>query len=150
MFRLRYNVIEGVDFMEIGERIRNLRRAKLMTQDQLAKAIGVKRAVISKYENGNVSINISILEKLAAALDVTPSFLIGYEEQIVNPENYTPAALTELNNIAWDLYKQHIEKINSSERKLLYFFSQLNNIGQEKALERVYELTRIQEYTKKE
>ena len=136
--------------MEIGERIRNLRRAKLMTQDQLAKAIGVKRAVISKYENGNVSINISILEKLAAALDVTPSFLIGYEEQIVNPENYTPAALTELNNIAWDLYKQHIEKINSSERKLLYFFSQLNNIGQEKALERVYELTRIQEYTKKE
>lgn len=67
--------------MTVGERIRTLRKERNITQEQLAQKIGVKRAVISKYENDCVSINITNLEKISSVLGVTPSFLIGYDEK---------------------------------------------------------------------
>lgn len=133
--------------MKIGERIRKLRKEKNITQEQLASKLGVKRAVISKYENESVNINVNTLEKISSILGVTPSYLIGYDEKIGSPDIYSDDELKELKNIAWDLYKQSINEKNSPEYKLNYSFSQLNSIGKEKALERIDELTKIKEYT---
>ena len=133
--------------MKIGERIRNLRKEKNITQEQLASKLGVKRAVISKYENESVNINVNTLEKISSILGVTPSYLIGYDDKIVSPDIYSDDELKKLKNISWDLYKQSINKKNSPEYKLNYSFSQLNSIGKEKALERIDELTKIKEYT---
>ena len=48
--------------MEMGERIKKLRQEKGLTQEELGKYIGVKKAAIMKYEKGNVQ---KIKEELA-------------------------------------------------------------------------------------
>lgn len=53
------------------ERIRELRKEKGMTQQDLAQKIGVKRAVISKYESGSIEPSLTQLQKIADALGVS-------------------------------------------------------------------------------
>ena len=52
----------------IGESIRKARKEKGWTQAQLADAIGVKRSVVSKYENGLIEPSISKLSEIDSAL----------------------------------------------------------------------------------
>lgn len=54
----------------LGENLKNIRKAKKMTQKQLAQKSGVKQSVISDLETGNAKSTGSILE-LANALGVT-------------------------------------------------------------------------------
>ncbi len=55
---------------EIGKRIKEYRRAKKLTQKQLATAIGKTESSIRKYEKGLVEIPISTIEDIAIALEV--------------------------------------------------------------------------------
>ena len=52
----------------IGESIRKARKEQGWTQAQLADAIGVKRSVVSKYENGLIEPSISKLSEIDSAL----------------------------------------------------------------------------------
>lgn len=52
------------------EKIRALRKEKGLTQEELAQKIGVKRAVISKYESGSIEPSLTQLQKIADALGV--------------------------------------------------------------------------------
>ena len=63
--------------MEIGEKIKNARIAKGLTQEALGKLVGLQKSAIAKYENGRVvNIKRSTLQKLATALDLRGSDLI--------------------------------------------------------------------------
>ena len=67
--------------MNMGERIKELRIAKGYTQEELGKILGIKKAAIQKYENGNVeNIKRSKIKLLAAALGVAPSYIMAYDE----------------------------------------------------------------------
>ena len=68
--------------MNIAERIRIARKSKGFTQSQLAEKIGVQTAAVSKYEKGLVSPTFEQLQKIAAALDITITVLIGQEMTI--------------------------------------------------------------------
>ncbi|MDR0867324.1 MAG: helix-turn-helix domain-containing protein [Planctomycetota bacterium] len=57
----------------VGEKLKNLRNAKKMTQMSLAKKSGVVQQVISQYESGRNAIGIRNLAKLAAALECSVS-----------------------------------------------------------------------------
>ena len=60
-----------------GERIRDARKAKGMTQGELAEKIGVKTPAVYKYESGLVvNLKQDTIGRLAAALDVSPSWLM--------------------------------------------------------------------------
>ena len=62
----------------IANKLKSLRKAKKMTQDELAAALGTSKQTIHRYENGIISnIPPEKVEKLAAALDTTPSELMG-------------------------------------------------------------------------
>lgn len=66
--------------MTIGERIKELRRAKGISVDKLAEAIGKDRATIYRYESKAIEdMPTSILEPLAKALGTTPAYLMGWE-----------------------------------------------------------------------
>lgn len=54
----------------LGENLKSIRKAKKMTQKELAQKSGVKQSVISDLETGNAKSTGSILE-LASALSVT-------------------------------------------------------------------------------
>ena len=64
---------KGDIMSNIGENIRKYRKARGMSQEQLSFEVGVKRAVISKYENGFIAPSLAMIEKIAKALDVTIS-----------------------------------------------------------------------------
>lgn len=68
--------------MDIGDRIKQLRIAKGMTQDDLAKKIKTNRQNICRYENNVLKdIPMSRIVAIAEALDTTPAFLLGYMEE---------------------------------------------------------------------
>lgn len=63
--------------MNIGDKIRNARLQKGMTQEELGKALGVQKSAIAKYENGRVvNIKRSTLKKISDILGIAPSELI--------------------------------------------------------------------------
>ena len=68
------------DTMKIAKRIRESRIGKNMTQMQLADAMGVSYQAVSNWERGNSMPDISKLEDLCKALDLSVSQLLGMEE----------------------------------------------------------------------
>ena len=67
--------------MTIGERIKQKREELNLSQDELAKKVGYKsRSSIQKIEAAR-NLPITKVEKMAAALDCTPAFLMGWEEE---------------------------------------------------------------------
>jgi len=75
--------------MTTGERIKNLRVARHMSQEELAEKVGLKKAAISKYENGLVvNIKRDIIGKLADALETAPTYLMGMRDEM--PTNAIP------------------------------------------------------------
>lgn len=67
----------AVDYNIIGERIKNARRAKNLTQEDLAEKIGVSIAFLSRIERGSSQINLKRLSQICQLLGVT-------EGQILN------------------------------------------------------------------
>lgn len=63
--------------MDIGDKIRNARLAKGLTQEELGNLVGLQKSAIAKYENGRVvNIKRSTLQKLAKALGLRGSDLV--------------------------------------------------------------------------
>ena len=56
--------------MNIGAKIKEIREDKNFTQQELADMILKSRSSLQKYENGQISINVDVLEDIAKALDV--------------------------------------------------------------------------------
>lgn len=63
-----------------GRRIRTLRAARGMSQEQLADAAGVHRTYVSSLERGQRNVGLDNIYTLADALDVSPSKLFEIEE----------------------------------------------------------------------
>ena len=55
--------------MSVGERISELRKAKNLSQGQLADAVGISRQAVSKWENDLSSPDTIHLIQLAETLD---------------------------------------------------------------------------------
>jgi transcriptional regulator with XRE-family HTH domain len=76
----------------IGKRVKECRKAKNYTQEQLANLLGTKSQSIHKYEKGIVTnIPSDRLEQLAAYLDCSPAYLLGWTDDIKHScNNVTP------------------------------------------------------------
>jgi HTH-type transcriptional regulator / antitoxin HipB len=66
----------------IGEKIKQLRLQNSLTQSQLGELIGVKRAQISKLENGNHSASVSTIMKVFQAMKAKVKLRIETEDKI--------------------------------------------------------------------
>jgi len=67
--------------MNTSERIKQARKAAGLTQEELAKKLGVKHSVISKYECGRVvNLKRDVISKIAEALNVRPSWLMCMDD----------------------------------------------------------------------
>lgn len=63
----------------VGGRIRTIRKGKKMSIRQLADAINKTKACVSKYEKGEITLDIPTLFEIAQVLEVAPERLINYE-----------------------------------------------------------------------
>ena len=68
--------------MNMGERIRELRKEKGVTQEELGKIIGVRQSAIRKYESGMVeNIPRISIQKMADFFDVSPAYLMCFTDE---------------------------------------------------------------------
>lgn len=67
--------------MEIGQRIRALREAHDMTLEELGQKVGVGKSTVRKWETGMIAnMRRDKIAKLSDALNVTPAYLMGWDE----------------------------------------------------------------------
>ena len=102
--------------MKQVETIRHFRRNKGWTQEQLANAVGVKRAVISKYESGMVSPSYNMVQKIAAALDIPVTELVGDEGRIIDEKMLDE----ELDRTFFYNLDEHLAGLTAREKDPLY------------------------------
>lgn len=65
----------------IGARIRLYRKAKKLTLTALSGMIHKSKATISKYETGDIAIDVETLYDIASALDVNIAQLMDYSPE---------------------------------------------------------------------
>lgn len=73
---------------KVGEQIRLIRRSRGMSMEELAQAIYKTRSAISKYENGQISVDITTLYDIANALQVSIYDLLHRNTPAVDPHYY--------------------------------------------------------------
>lgn len=67
--------------MGMAERIKKRRKEMGYTQAELGEKLGLQASAIAKYENGRVeNMKRSVIAKMADALECSPSYLIGLED----------------------------------------------------------------------
>lgn len=67
--------------MNVGERIKQRRKALKMSADELAESVGVSRSTIFRYEKGDIEkVGPEVLKKIADKLNVSPGDLMGWED----------------------------------------------------------------------
>ena len=118
--------------MIIGERLRELRETKKLSQGDIEKRTGLLRCYISRVENGHTVPAIETLEKMARAFEV-PLYQLFYEGE--EPPT-VPALLKQKSSDegAWGNFgkdarylrklRQALGKSNEQDRKIILFMAQ--------------------------
>lgn len=78
-----YEKEEGNFNMKIGMRIKQRRKELRLSADELGKRLGKDRSTIYRYEKGDIeNLPLDVLEPIAAVLQTTPQYLMGWDEEI--------------------------------------------------------------------
>lgn len=72
--------------LTFGEKIKEARKAKKLTQKQLADKIGAAHNSISDWENDKNKPDPDTIELLCGVLEITPNYLLAS-----NPDEFSPA-----------------------------------------------------------
>lgn len=76
------NIMEVSCLQTIGERIKIRREQLGLSQDELAKKLGYKsRSSVNKIETDSRNLTQSKIKAIADALETTPSYIMGWEEE---------------------------------------------------------------------
>ena len=70
----------------MAQRIRELRKAKKLTLEQVARVVGVEKSTVRKWETGMIaSMRWDKIASLAKALGPTPAYLMGNKAETAAP-----------------------------------------------------------------
>ena len=85
-------------YRAFGERVKRRRNELHMTQDELAWRLGYKsRSSVNKIELGKAGIPQPTISKLAAALDTTETYLMGWSKEESESKSDPLVTLQRLN-----------------------------------------------------
>lgn len=73
--------------MNLGKMIFELRKAKNVTQEEMAAELGVTAAAVSKWENGYTLPDVMMLCAIADYFQVTTDELLGQTKEEINNGN---------------------------------------------------------------
>jgi transcriptional regulator with XRE-family HTH domain len=82
---------------DLGARIRVIRKAKRLTQSELAERVGLESKSVSRIETGVYEPSLTVLRKLAKGLDVSPREFFNESRSTT-----TPTSLRELRHFLTD------------------------------------------------
>ena len=88
----------------LSEKIKELRKAKRVSQVEMANALGLTKQCVSNWENDNIQPSIEMLVKIADYFGVTTDYLLCRSEtDIINVEGLTPVEISHIRDIVADL-----------------------------------------------
>lgn len=127
--------------MTTGEKIREIRKEKKLTQQQLGKLLGVSGSMIGQYEKGERNPKYITLQKIASVLGVNIEDIIGIETFETGADFLKK----------WNAITQQSHQVDREEQERLQQltadFHKLNVHGQKEAVKRTSEMTRLPEFT---
>src|SRR5712664_2377108 len=118
--------------MMIGNRLKELRESKQLSQGDIEKRTGLLRCYISRVENGHTVPAIETLEKFARALEV-PLYQLFYDGE-EPPKLQNLSERNSSDDIAWgsggkdarflNKLRHLLSKMEEADRKLLLYMAQ--------------------------
>jgi transcriptional regulator with XRE-family HTH domain len=121
--------------MVIGERLKELREQKNLSQGDVEKRTGLLRCYISRVENGHTVPSVDTLEKMARALEV-PMYRLFTDEDHVKKPNIpaesipTRAASTKQDRVLRAFAKLFARMDEKSRGLLLHMAAKMANRAQ--------------------
>ena len=103
-------------------RLKELRKEKKLTQEELAQEIGVSKITILRWENGERQIKPDKTQKLADLFGVSIGNLLGYEPESKQASNYQKIKICFSNGEELSFLVR-----NFAEKELTKITSQFNN-----------------------
>lgn len=97
----------AIDFSVIGKRLKQARKEKGLTQEQLVEKMGVSIAYLSKVETGKIHINLERLSQICEILNISEGKILNGTSN--NSEVYLNS---EFNNL--------LKKCSAKQLKLAY------------------------------
>lgn len=96
---VQYIIALGDKFMDIGKRIKNIRKGKNMQANVLAKKAFISQSYLSDIENGRTTPSLDKLTTICDALGITLAEFFGYESEL------TPDLTFDIWNYIWIFLK---------------------------------------------
>ena len=62
--------------MKLKDLLKKYRKDHALTQEQLAKLIGINRCLCNQIEKGKTDIGNSTIQKIAKALNIKPNYIV--------------------------------------------------------------------------
>lgn len=113
----------------LGEKLLKLRKEMKMTQDDVAKILGMSRTSFSKYENGNSAPPLQVLRKIAAIYNVGLEYLIFDENTSIrlndsqsedeNTSSVSVSKITELRPVEKQIIGKYRILTDEEKKKLV-------------------------------
>ena len=72
--------------IKIGQVIRKYRKIKNLTQEEMARWLGVTAPAVNKWENGNSFPDITLLAPISRLLGVSLDTLLSFSEELTHEE----------------------------------------------------------------
>lgn len=109
--------------MSIGTKIRDLRKARGLTQEQVADAIGVSKPAVSKWESNNGYPDITLLAPLARFFETTVDCLLEYNVSIT--ENQISEIIDKLREL---LFSSNFEQAKDYSDSQLHQYPNIDEL----------------------
>jgi len=127
--------------MDMGQRLKQLRESRGLTQDQIGEVVGVKKATINKYEQGEIkNIKRSTIQKFADFFGVSPAWLMCLDGESNIPEDQIAKEVSLIEQIKKAYGRQAVEFLES--------FVELNAQGKNRAVEAVGQISEVPRFQK--
>ena len=109
---------------DFSDRLRQLRKEKELSQQDVAEALGFDKMTISGYENGKRHPRFDTIDTLADFLDVDITYLLGSSDQ---RRPYPRMTSEEQDRIGADLITV---EVSADELRLVRAYRRLDEYGQ--------------------
>ena len=111
--------------MMLGSRLKELRAKQRVTQEQLAKAIGVERSSIGKYEGKQSVIpSVDVLKAIADYFNVTTDYLLGRTSPYERNMHETPMVAEPNINALTIFHRVEFEGLTQEEINKLAIYAE--------------------------
>lgn len=115
---------------DIMKRMKDRREELNMSYQTLSEKVGISKSTLQRYETGYIkNMPVDKLGEIADALQVSPAYLMGWE-QIDN--NFSGK---EAPSETYDKLKKNIEKFHGTEGELISIYNKLSSGNQNKVMQ---------------